>query len=98
MPRGCDARSSCSVPMTSFAAADGRLPMLGFQHFSPYLAPRRGDARFPQRFHLDLSFDDAPLSKERAERLGAVRLPPLGGTCPVYADPAGHPFCLCHVE
>jgi hypothetical protein len=28
-------------------------------------------------------------------RLGAIRLPGLGGSCPVYADPAGHPFCLC---
>lgn len=30
-----------------------------------------------------------------AEQLGAIRLPPLGGSCPVYADPAGHPFCPC---
>ena len=30
-----------------------------------------------------------------ALRLGATRLPHLGGGCPVYADPAGHPFCLC---
>jgi hypothetical protein len=31
----------------------------------------------------------------QAERLGAIRLPVVGGSCPVYADLAAHPFCLC---
>ena len=30
-----------------------------------------------------------------AEQLGAIRLLPLDGSCPVYTDPAGYPFCLC---
>ena len=80
------------------AAADDRPPMLGFQRVSPYVPPTWGDVRSPQQYHFDLRFDDAPASQQRVERLGALRLTPLGGTCPVYGDPAGHPFCLCGVE
>jgi hypothetical protein len=43
----------------------------------------------------DLEFDDRQAAQRLAERLGAIRLPGQGGSCPVYADPAGHPFCLC---
>jgi hypothetical protein len=68
---------------------------LGFQRVSPYQAPRWGDPRAPQQYHFDIRFDDAPAAEQRIEELGAPRLAPLGGTCPVYADPAGHPFCLC---
>lgn len=71
---------------------------LGFQRVSPYIPPRWGDPRFPQQYHFDMRFDDAPAAKQRIDELGAVRLAPLGGTCPVYADPAGHPFCLCGIE
>jgi predicted enzyme related to lactoylglutathione lyase len=68
---------------------------LGFQRVSPYQAPRWGDPRAPQQYHFDIHFEDAPAAEQRIEELGAPRLAPLGGTCPVYADPAGHPFCLC---
>jgi Glyoxalase-like domain len=44
--------------------------------------------------HLDINVDD-PDAAGTAERLGDIRLPDQGGPCPVYADPAGHPFCLC---
>ncbi len=73
-------------------AADDRLPTLGFQRASPYTPPRWGDPLAPQLYHFDLRFDDAPASKQRVERLGAPRLPPLGGTCPVYTDPGGTPL------
>ena len=76
------------------AGADGLLPMLGFQH-SASVPPRWGDPRFPQQLHFDMRFEDGPAARALAERLGAVRLAPLGGTCPVYGDPGGHPFCLC---
>jgi catechol 2,3-dioxygenase-like lactoylglutathione lyase family enzyme len=76
------------------ARRDGRLPMLGFRH-SVGPAPRWPDPRYPQQVHLDVYFDDGPAAQDLAERLGAMRLPAMGGSCPVYADPAGHPFCLC---
>jgi hypothetical protein len=37
---------------------------------------------------------DAESPKDLVQRLGATRLPHMGGGAPVYADPAGHPFCL----
>lgn len=54
----------------------------------------------PQQIHLDLQVTDVAAAHEEVTGLGAR---PLGGvkdfTVPegfqVYADPAGHPFCLC---
>jgi hypothetical protein len=68
--------------------------MLGFQH-AQVTAPRWPDPEYPQQLHLDLHFDDSAAAQELALRLGAIRLPPQGGSCPVFADPAAHPFCLC---
>jgi hypothetical protein len=67
--------------------------MLAFQH-AQCKAPRWPDPTYPQQIHLDLHFDDGEAAQELASRLGAIHLP-KGGSCPVYADPAAHPFCLC---
>jgi catechol 2,3-dioxygenase-like lactoylglutathione lyase family enzyme len=72
----------------------GSLPMLAFQH-AQCRAPRWPDPAYPQQLHLDLHFDDGKAAQALALRLGAIRLPDMGGSCPVYADPAAHPFCLC---
>lgn len=77
------------------ARDDGALPMLGFQLVEHYVPPRWPDPAYPQQMHFDLTFDDREAAERLAVRLGATRLPPQGGSCPVYADPAGHPFCLC---
>jgi hypothetical protein len=74
---------------------DGGTPMLAFQHVANYLAPRWPDPRYPEQVHLDLFVEDSDEANALAERLGAIRLPEIGGSCPVFADPAGHPFCLC---
>lgn len=71
------------------------VPPLAFQEVSPYIAPQWPDPAFPAQMHFDIKVDDRTTVQERIERLGAVHLPPQGGSCPVYADPAGHPFCLC---
>jgi catechol 2,3-dioxygenase-like lactoylglutathione lyase family enzyme len=76
------------------ARDDGALPMLAFQH-AQFPAPRWPDPAYPQQMHLDLHVDDSAAAQELALRLGAIRLPPMGGSCPVFADPAAHPFCLC---
>lgn len=54
----------------------------------------------PQQIHLDLFVDDIGAADEQALALGATLLlaatdfdAPRGFR--VYADPAGHPFCLC---
>jgi hypothetical protein len=72
----------------------GHFPMLAFQQ-AQCQAPRWPDPAYPQQIHLDCHFDNAEAAQELALRLGASRLPDMGGSCPVYADPAAHPFCLC---
>jgi predicted enzyme related to lactoylglutathione lyase len=54
----------------------------------------------PQQIHLDFYVDDIGSAHEEAVALGARLLKPaddLGSAegFQVYADPAGHPFCLC---
>lgn len=66
-----------------------QLPRLGFRQVEDYRPPRWKDRSFPQQMHLDIYVDDPAV----AARLGATPLPE-GGGWDVYADPAGHPFCL----
>lgn len=54
----------------------------------------------PQQIHLDLHVDDLASSHEEVMSLGArllKRADDAGAAegFQVYADPAGHPFCLC---
>lgn len=74
---------------------DASPPALAFQHAPEYIAPRWPDPDYPQQLHIDVHVDDGAEAEALALRLGAIRLPALGGSCPVYADPEGHPFCLC---
>ncbi len=54
----------------------------------------------PQQIHLDLYVDDIKAAHDHAMSLGA-RLQKAATDIEsahgyrVYADPAGHPFCLC---
>ncbi|WP_371403995.1 hypothetical protein OHA10_39920 [Kribbella sp. NBC_00662] len=78
------------------ARADNRLPMLALQRVPDYQPPRWPDPEHPPQMHFDIGFDDRTEKERVALELGGRRLPPQGGSCPVYADPAGHPFCLCY--
>ena len=69
-------------------------PMLGFLRIDDHRRPTWPGDDYPEQLHLDHSFDDKPARQRRAEELGATLLPPPHGSAPVYADPAGHPFCL----
>ena len=84
-----------TVDRIVIARSDGTLPAIGLQRVNDYRAPRWPDPEYPAQLHFDLSFDDRATREKLALRLGATKLPPQGGSCPVYADPAGHPFCLC---
>ena len=68
--------------------------IFAFQH-SQFVPPRWPDPAFPQQVHLDIYADDATAAEEHAMRLGAMPMPAMGGSCPVFADPSAHPFCLC---
>lgn len=76
------------------ARDDASLPMLAFQR-AEFTPARWPDPEFPQQVHLDIYAEHAGAMRDLAVRLGATALPPMGGSCPVFADPDGHPFCLC---
>jgi hypothetical protein len=75
---------------------DDELPHLAFQH-AQFVAARWPDPAYPAQLHVDYRWTDGieAAAQERAERLGAVRLPQLADT-EIYADPASHPFCIQH--
>jgi hypothetical protein len=78
------------------ARDDASLPMLALQRVPDYRPPRWPDPDYPAQMHFDIFFDDRTQKERLVMDLGGTRLPPQGGSCPVYADPAGHPFCLCY--
>lgn len=65
---------------------------LAFQH-SDAEPPRWPDPAHPAQIHVDLMFDDPAPVAARVVELGGAILHQRDGF-PVYADPAGHPFCL----
>ena len=64
------------------------------QQINDYSPPQWPDPSRPQQAHLDIQVDDLDTGEERALSLGATRLDGGGATFRVFADPAGHPFCL----
>jgi catechol-2,3-dioxygenase len=64
------------------------------QQIGEYNPPQWPDPSRPQQAHLDIQVDDLDTGEQRALSLGATRLDGGGATFRVFADPAGHPFCL----
>jgi catechol 2,3-dioxygenase-like lactoylglutathione lyase family enzyme len=80
-------------PEGAMLAGDGRYVM--FQQVGDdYTPPRWPDPAYPQQAHLDLFARDMDTAEAQALELGASRLPGGGEHFRVFADPAGHPFCL----
>jgi catechol 2,3-dioxygenase-like lactoylglutathione lyase family enzyme len=76
-------------------------PRVGVQ-LAPGHVPPEWPHGTPQQIHLDLWVDDFPAAHEHVMALGARLLQAAHGNTSgddfqVYADPAGHPFCLCWV-
>lgn len=70
-------------------------PSLAFQ-LDPEMKPPTWPSRERhQMAHLDLHVRDLSATHERAVELGARVLEREHESFWVYADPAGHPFCLC---
>ena len=67
---------------------------IAFQLAPDHRPPTWPDPDRPQQYHMDVMVDDVDAAEPLVLRLGARRL--SAGTDPyrVYADPAGHPFCL----
>jgi catechol 2,3-dioxygenase-like lactoylglutathione lyase family enzyme len=71
-----------------------KAPHLAFQRAPDHRPPRWPDPEFPQQYHVDVLVDDVEQAEREVLALGATRLPGEGEDFRVYADPAGHPFCL----
>ena len=70
--------------------------VLAFQRVEDHRPPQWPDPARPQQFHLDLGVKDLAQAEEQALRLGATLLDDGDSkrSWRIYADPAGHPFCL----
>ena len=91
---GMTVRTEDAPERVVIARDDDRLPMLAFRHVPDHSPPRYPDPAYPQQMHMDITFEDYYGAQRTAERLGATRLANPRGHESVYADPAGHPFCL----
>ena len=74
-------------------------PRVGVQLAPDHIAPDWPDGVPPQQIHVDLWVDDFPSAHHEVMQRGARVLKPARGATSgddfqVYADPAGHPFCL----
>lgn len=73
---------------------------LACQGVEGYRPPEWPGQQVPQQIHLDFDVDDLDGEEKRAVALGATVLERTdqvrqGANWRVFADPAGHPFCLC---
>jgi hypothetical protein len=68
---------------------------LCFQYSPDHTPPTWPNPNRPQQSHLDLSVEDLDTAETKVLTLGATKPDHQPGeTWRVYADPAGHPFCL----
>jgi predicted enzyme related to lactoylglutathione lyase len=77
-------------------------PRVGVQLAPNHVPPEWPDGT-PQQIHLDLWVDDFEEAHSEVMSAGARLLQAAANTetaddFQVYADPAGHPFCLCWVK
>jgi catechol 2,3-dioxygenase-like lactoylglutathione lyase family enzyme len=79
-------RSDDWVVVAASESASG----LAFQFAPDNRRPTWPDPAIPQQFHLDIMVEDVAAAGPRVLALGATKLDGED----VYADPAGHPFCL----
>ncbi|WP_329615904.1 VOC family protein [Streptomyces brevispora] len=70
---------------------------LSFQAAPGFVPPQWPRPDGSQQFHLDLTVRDLDAAEREVLALGAKALEAEDRerTFRVYADPAGHPFCLC---
>jgi catechol-2,3-dioxygenase len=67
-----------------------------FQQIENYTPPQWPDPAHPQQVHLDVTVDDLDEGEAAVLALGATPLPGrIEDDFYPFADPAGHPFCLC---
>ena len=69
---------------------------IDFQSDPAYVPPTWPEPTVPIQFHLDFYVDDLEAAASQVLAAGATRYShqPNADHCLVFADPAGHPFCL----
>lgn len=69
---------------------------MDFQRVPGFTPPAWPDPAPPMQMHLEFHVDDRAAAEERVLAAGATKFEfqPNQEQCFVYADPAGHPFCL----
>jgi hypothetical protein len=79
-----------------WAAVTGPNADIGFQRVEDFRPPVWPTGDLPMLMHLDFLVDDLAATEARVLAAGASRFDfqPNSDHCFVYADPAGHPFCL----
>ncbi|MEV8326463.1 VOC family protein [Kitasatospora sp. NPDC056731] len=86
-----DPRWSLGEGWSTLHLDDGTV--LSFQGVVDHRPPRWSDPAHPQQAHLDIDVEDLAAAEREVLALGAVRLHDAG-RWRIYADLAGHPFCL----
>lgn len=79
-----------------WATVKGPNAHIAFQQVRDFRPPEWPEGEVPMQMHLDFFVDDLAATEARVLAAGATRLgfQPNADHCFVYADPAGHPFCL----
>lgn len=79
-----------------WATVTGPYGEIGFQQVADFRPPQWPVGDVPMQMHLDFYVDDLDAAGARVLAAGATRFDfqPNSDHCYVYADPAGHPFCL----
>lgn len=67
---------------------------IAFQLVPDHQPPLWGDPDHPQQVHVDVMVDDLEAVAADAIAMGARALTDAHDGSQVFADPAGHPFCL----
>ena len=80
----------------AWATVNGPGGRIDFQTVPGYMPPTWPDPTSSIQMHLDFYVDDLDAAEARVLAAGATKydFQPNDDHCYVYADPAGHPFCL----
>jgi catechol-2,3-dioxygenase len=79
-----------------WASVQGPNGRIDFQTVPGYTPPTWPDPTSSIMMHLDFLVEDRAAAEARVLAAGAIKYDyqPNSNQCYVYADPAGHPFCL----
>lgn len=80
----------------AWATVNGPGGRIDFQTLADYTPPTWPEPISPIQMHLDFYVDDLTATEARVLAAGATKydVQPNPDHCIVFADPAGHPFCL----